>query len=189
MRHESGKALSLLTGVCASYREVDLAIPNHRTGISRLVVPVQHVCPECGEIRKTANALAAHRLTRHAIRCRQSYYASGSQCTVCAREFTTRACHIEHLQKSPICWANVLHRIPPLSQAELEDACATERAETVARTRGGRSRMYKAKACTPAAGPLLPILPVKMANGKFRKTVNRRIKAVLRTDTYLFACA
>lgn len=189
MRHESGKAGSLLAEVCARYREVDLAIPNHRTGISRLVVPVQHTCPECGEVRKSATALAVHRLQLHAIRSRQSYYTSGSQCVICVREFSTRACHVEHLQKSPICWANVLHRIPPLSQAELEEECAIERAETLSRTRGGRSRMYKAKACTNAEGPMLPILPVRMASGKLRGTVDRRVKRALRKDSYLFACA
>lgn len=189
MRHEPRQASSLLADVCNSFREGDLVVLNRRTGISRLAVPVQHVCPECNYVRKSAAALAVHRLKCHAIRCRQSYYASGSQCAVCAREFTTRACHVEHLQKSPTCWANVPHRIPPLSQDEFEAECMAELAESVARTRGGRSRMYKSKACTNAEGPLLPILPVMMANGKLRKSVFPRVTTAFGGDSYLFASA
>jgi len=84
----------------------------------------------------------------------------------CLREFHTRERVLNHVRyRSAVCRANLLLRGPLLSRAQADAVEQQERDRCRALSRAGMRRHHVGSPAVQLCGPLLPIVPLSVAQG------------------------
>ena len=123
-------------------------------------------CHICNRLFPTRQQLNLHLFKTHSVKNPLHVYVSGTHCTVCLKEFHSRERVLNHIRyRSAVCRANLLLRGPVISQAEVDVIEQLERDRCRTLSCAGRRRHHVSRPALQLQGPLLPIVPLNVAQG------------------------
>ena len=82
-------------------------------------------CPMCDELLSSGSHLAVHAAYAHGHTCLSRRYSPGTRCRACLKEHWSISRQRRHLSAGPPCLAFLVAAVPPMSDAEVAEADAS----------------------------------------------------------------